>query len=83
MIPRFSKNVKNFPEKLQEISLDFTGNGLGQTVTEHDQSGILVRCGVALDVVLNFLLQCLCGLGASIISFLLPILNWGRKKMEI
>ena len=22
-------------------------------------------------------------LGAAIISFLLPILNWGRKKMEI
>ena len=40
---------------LQFITLDLAGNGLGQAVTEHHNTGILVGCGVFLNIVLNFI----------------------------
>ena len=51
-------------------------------------SGILIDGMAAPDpvtgeLIYDFSYVAIFWLGASIISFLLPILNWGRKKMEI
>ena len=43
-------------------------------------SGILID---GMATIYNFSYVSVFWLGAAIISFLLPILNWGRKKMEI
>ena len=50
--------------KLKLITLDLAGDGLGQAVTEHHNTGVLVRCGILLDILLNFLLQFFCSLDA-------------------
>jgi OPA family sugar phosphate sensor protein UhpC-like MFS transporter len=51
-------------------------------------SGVLLEDRAVIDVVTNekiydFSYVAVFWLGAAIISFLLPILNWGRKKQEI
>ncbi len=41
---------------LQFVANDLTADGLGQFVTEYHNTGVLIGCGMLLDVVLNFLL---------------------------
>ena len=45
--------------------------------------GMAITDAVTNEKVYDFSYVALFWLGAAIISFLLPILNWGRKKMEI
>ena len=49
-------------EKSELVSLDLTADGLGKLIAEDNDTGVLVRCGMLLDVGLNFLFQLLRGL---------------------